>query len=604
MRLATITNWAYVATVVLTLASGATAIVASLAQDRERAAVAQRHELDRASSKVATEVTALSAQARDYIITGDTAHLEVYRREAEALTEIEGRIQRIQQLGAGADGIDAIAEAIRSADALQDEQRRAIDARVQGDEDLGRRILFGADYERKLGHIADQIELFQSDIDQNTEQQIAVAANAAKAWRSGSEIALGATGILFLYVLYFVVKRRILRPVLRLSDVISRLAAQDYAAEPPVYGEIDEIGDITQALRIFRQNGMERQRLEKQLGADLVMRALLSRMTQRMQECETISQLEMVIESFVPEIVDGFAGRLYLLDEKRNILVERCSWLAPVHSPAEVVPSSCWALQRGELHRPKGDAIDVPCEHLGPEKRSIDYICLPLTAQRATVGLLYLEAINGQARSQATSSELYLKMLAENIALAIGNLRLRDALREMAMADPLTGLANRRQLEVALAYRLAEADKLGLPISCLMLDVDHFKRFNDEFGHDAGDVVLRAVGDLLKHSTREGDLAFRYGGEEFLLLMPGLGAEKAVQRAEELRSRIGMLRVEHGGHKLGPITASLGVATAPELCGFDELIRTADVALLRAKAAGRDRVVLAEHALPVANSPS
>lgn len=138
-----------------------------------------------------------------------------------------------------------------------------------------------------------------------------------------------------------------------------------------------------------------------------------------------------------------------------------------------------------------------------------------------------------------------------------------------------------------------EANKANRPISCIMLDVDHFKRFNDDFGHDAGDIVLRAVGDLLKQSTRDTD-AFRYGGEEFLLLMPDMGAEQALLRAEEIRRRIEDLRVEHGGRELGTITASLGTATAQDHCMFSQLVRTADAALLRAKESGRNCVVQAE----------
>jgi len=125
------------------------------------------------------------------------------------------------------------------------------------------------------------------------------------------------------------------------------------------------------------------------------------------------------------------------------------------------------------------------------------------------------------------------------------------------------------------------------------VDVDRFKRFNDEFGHDAGDAVLRAVGELLGHSTRENDHAFRVGGEEFIVLLPKLQSEDAARRAEELRARVGALRVEHNGRFLGPITASFGVATSPGDCAFNSLINTADTALLRAKESGRNRVVIA-----------
>ncbi len=222
----------------------------------------------------------------------------------------------------------------------------------------------------------------------------------------------------------------------------------------------------------------------------------------------------------------------------------------------------------------------------------IDSLCLPLTAQRETLGLLYFEPRPGAA-SCSDTQEIYLRMLAENIGLALANLRLRDTLREMAMADALTGLANRRQLDAVLETALAEADRMQTPMSCLMLDVDHFKRFNDMFGHDAGDAVLREVGAVLKALTRDHGLAFRYGGEEFLLLMPDLGADQAMRRAEEIRSRIATSRMAHDDRELGPVTVSIGLATAPAHCPLDRLVQTADAALLRAKTQGRNCVVVA-----------
>tara|TARA_R110000868_G_scaffold44276_6_gene148021 strand:+ start:130 stop:987 length:858 start_codon:yes stop_codon:yes gene_type:complete len=275
-------------------------------------------------------------------------------------------------------------------------------------------------------------------------------------------------------------------------------------------------------------------------------------------------------------------------------MVERCAWLAPTHSRAEFSPMACWALQRSDLHRPCGQLIDIPCDHVDPQGDTrVASLCLPLIAQRVTLGLLYLEPRTDLPEPAREVGETYLRVLAENIGLALGNLRLRDALREMAMADPLTGLANRRQLDMVLEVQLAEADRLGRPISCLMLDVDHFKRFNDQFGHDAGDAVLRALGKILLTLTREHGLAFRFGGEEFLLLMPELDVEQASQRAEDIRARVNALRLQHDGRELGPITVSIGMACAPLHCPFDTLVKTADAALLRAKEAGRDRIVVA-----------
>lgn len=593
MRLATITNWAYGLTVFLALAAGTTTILASNAQEDERAAVAQRYRLDQATSKIAAEVTALSEQAREYVITGDSIHMVLYGREATALRSVEDRVRRIKDVGASADELKALTDAMRWADTLHDEQRQAIAAYESGDEDEARRILFGAGYDRELDRVASDIERFQYRLDQRTDAEITAATNVARTWKTTSEVVLALTALLVLWVLFFVFKQRVLRPVVRLSDVVNRLAAQDYGVEPPQIDQIDEIGDMAQAIRIFRENGLERQRLESERNADLAIRSLLSRMTQRMQGCETIHALEQVIESFVPEIAPELAGRLYLFDDRRNALVETCSWLGPTHSRPEFAPTSCWALQRSALHRPRGGAIDVPCDHVDHAHEVVDSLCLPLIAQRTTLGLLYLEP-RQPGSGPTTVSEMYLKLLAENISLALGNLRLRDALREMAMGDALTGLANRRHLETVLELRLEEARRLGQSISCLMVDVDHFKQFNDQFGHEAGDAVLRALGEVLIHSMRESGVAFRYGGEEFLLLMPEITPEQAMRRAEEIQAQLRGLRIEHGGRALGPITASFGLATAPEHCGFDKLVETADAALYRAKHGGRDRIVVAD----------
>jgi diguanylate cyclase (GGDEF)-like protein len=309
-----------------------------------------------------------------------------------------------------------------------------------------------------------------------------------------------------------------------------------------------------------------------------------------MQASDTLHDLRGVIECFTPEIARGYAGRLYLLDKGRQAMVEVCSWLDPIHSGKEFSPLSCWALRRGLPHRPRGDSIDVPCDHLDVRDEGSDYMCLPLTAQREILGLLYLES-RPEIQQADARSDVYLTMLAENIGLAVANLRLRDALQEMAMADPLTGLANRRHLDAVLGVELGAAER---PLSCIMVDIDHFKHINDQFGHDAGDAVLREVGATLKLSTREGALVFRFGGEEFLLLLPGVDLARAEEHADEIRQRVSALRIKQDGMDVGPITASFGVSSTPEVCSEDRIVATADAALLRAKNSGRNRVVAAE----------
>lgn len=235
MRLATITNWAYGLTVALTLASGTTMLLASAAQDCERAAVEQRQLLDQATSTVDVEAAALSGLARQYAIAGGPADLVAYRREAAALGAVEDRTRRIRDAGASAAELGALHEAMRWADALRAEQQQAIAMRQAGDRRSAIDILFAPEYARELDRIQAAIERFQYRIDQRTDAALQAADSVSRLWRGVSEAVLATTGLLFLCVLFFVFRQRVLRPVVKLSDVVARLAAQDYAAEPPSY---------------------------------------------------------------------------------------------------------------------------------------------------------------------------------------------------------------------------------------------------------------------------------------------------------------------------------------------------------------------------------
>ncbi|RYG72669.1 HAMP domain-containing protein, partial [bacterium] len=433
-----ITNWAYGVTVFLTLASGTTMLLAAAAQDRERAATTQRYDLDRATSTVDRDIAALSGLARQFAISGNPGDLAAYRREASLLRAVEARTRPMRDVGARPDELGLLHDTMRWADALMAQQARAIAARLRGQRETALGIVFSPEYERELDRIQIDVERFQDRIDRRTDTVLEAATATSKMWRTVSEIVLVVTGLMFLCVLFFVFRQRVLRPVVRLSDVVTRLAKQDYAVEPPRYEQIDEIGDMAQALRVFREDGIARVKLERERDADRTTRDLLSRMTQRMQSCDTIAALEEVVRRFVPELAPHLAGRLYLYDAARGALVEACSWLDPVHSRADFPPNACWALRRGSPHRPGGETIDVPCQHLIDAADAMpDSICLPLMAQHGTLGLLFLERRPGA--DEGEFSEVYLAILAENVALALDNLRLRDTLRDLAMTDALTG---------------------------------------------------------------------------------------------------------------------------------------------------------------------
>jgi diguanylate cyclase (GGDEF)-like protein len=203
-------------------------------------------------------------------------------------------------------------------------------------------------------------------------------------------------------------------------------------------------------------------------------------------------------------------------------------------------------------------------------------------------------APSDQAEAPGEQARLALT-IAEHASLSLANIKLRETLRSQSIRDPLTGLFNRRYLEETLERELRRATRNQHPVGIIMLDLDHFKAFNDTFGHEAGDLVLRELGQLLKARSRGADIACRYGGEEFALILPEAAAEATQQRAEILRSEVKHLNLHLDGQPLGPVTLSLGVAVFPEhSLTPDLLLRAADRALYRAKQAGRDQVRLAE----------
>jgi diguanylate cyclase (GGDEF)-like protein len=225
------------------------------------------------------------------------------------------------------------------------------------------------------------------------------------------------------------------------------------------------------------------------------------------------------------------------------------------------------------------------------------YVCLPLLAQGETLGILHL--LDGVAKTdKADEAHMAVlcglaKIFADQIGLGIANLKLRITMRNLSIRDPLTGLFNRRYMEEALTQEQHRAKRNDTQMAVIMIDIDHFKIFNDTYGHDGGDAVLRELGAFFKKHVRGSDIACRYGGEEFMLILSPSTAEGARQRAEKIREDAALLTVNHADRDLGAITLSLGVAIFPDdAADAAALIKAADVALYKAKSEGRNRVIM------------
>ncbi|HVI90921.1 MAG TPA: diguanylate cyclase [Dongiaceae bacterium] len=318
---------------------------------------------------------------------------------------------------------------------------------------------------------------------------------------------------------------------------------------------------------------------------------LLGRMSNRLPGCADEAEFVEVIERFAPQILPGIPGILYTLSNSQTLLRQIGSWNTPQGSPAEFTPVECWGLRRGQPHTIANVSADIVCNHVD-RTRVHGYRCMPLTAQGENVGLLYLEEAEDQ-----TIDERDLAVLTETIAFALANLRLRERLRNQSVRDPLTDLFNRRYLEETLELEFSRTRRDQRPLSVIMLDIDHFKRFNDLHGHDAGDLVLKAVGQLLKRTIRTGDVPCRYGGEEFILVLPGNTVEEAGSLAERIRGAAEEIEINHKNAPLGKITVSLGIAAFPQSgATVTEVLNAADQALYQAKRNGRNQSAMAPDA--------
>lgn len=591
MRIATITNFAYVATVVLTLVSGVALFLATSAEREERAAVAQSRVFDKLTDDLEKEAFALSDLARDAVIKPLPENVQSWQTRDEQDIAMENQLVMLRNNGASSEELRVLRDGLVTLDQLEDEQRIAIADVEAGKINDALALVFSANYEEKINEAEYRFAHFRSLADQRIQATINDATHLSTRLRTLSEIMVGLTALLFLFVLGFIIKHRILRPVVTLSDVINRLASQDYAVEAPVLAQVDEIGDMAQAIRVFRENGLARQRLEQERDAEWGTRTLLARMTQRLQGCDSQQAIVRVVRRFAPEIIPEMGGRLYILNTRTHRMKCVARWGLPPGDDAPITPESCWALKRGQLHSPAKDAVDMPCEHIQPDIAA-RAVCVPLNAQNKSIGLLTFDNYTPGKEPPY----VYLELLAETLALAFANQILRDTLTEKATYDSLTGLRNRHSLDETLRTMLDQAMVEGSMLSCLMMDVDYFKKLNDRHGHEAGDKVLRELARLMTETLDESSVTFRYGGEEFLIILPNANEEKAKQVAETLLHNVLNQHILYESQDIGPISVSIGVATWPRHARADNLVRAADLALYLAKEQGRGKIVVARQA--------
>ena len=351
------------------------------------------------------------------------------------------------------------------------------------------------------------------------------------------------------------------------------------------------------------------QRTQELARSDQQLRGSLQELQEYTKEIEAINELVELLQScLTPDEARQQASRvlqqlfpsgaMLMLNPSRNLLEVVLSWGASAVKPGPFAPESCWALRKGCVHVVQPNNFSLLCGHIEPASAAC-HLCVPMVAQGDSLGVLSIDDPGlcdsiAHPRLRRHKQDLA-TTVAEQISLAFANLTLRETLKYQSVRDPLTGLFNRRHMEESLERELLRAARNAKPVTVLMIDIDRFKLFNDTFGHEAGDLLLRELGSVFTSITRGGDIACRYGGEEFLLILTEASLETGCERATKLKEQVANLQIHHRGETLRRITVSIGVAGFPEHgTSATQIVKSADEALYRAKAAGRDCVVVAD----------
>lgn len=350
--------------------------------------------------------------------------------------------------------------------------------------------------------------------------------------------------------------------------------------------------------------GISRDNTERKLAEDAYQQHtrelnLLNHMSNLLQACKTEEDAYSVMGSICKLLFPNDAGVLGIMSGSRTELRVVVSWGGASQDHEVFSVNDCWAFRLDTTHYIEHPGNGLLCEHLDvfPEH---GYLCAPINATDEMLGLFHLRfgpfdaAYTGEElKRMKDAKRMMVNRVVRHYALFITNLRLRETLKRESIRDPLTGLYNRRHMEASLERETSRAERLNVSLGLIMFDVDHFKHFNDTYGHEAGDLVLREIGKVVRSQVRKEDIACRYGGEEFLLIMPDMSPEHLKARADDIRLRVKRIKLMYQGEEL-MVTISLGVAMLPQHGPtIEATMKAADDALYQAKADGRDQVVMA-----------
>ena len=322
---------------------------------------------------------------------------------------------------------------------------------------------------------------------------------------------------------------------------------------------------------------------------------LMTSARNELQLCVEVQQVYATAATSFCRLLPGTSGTLYVINNSRNHVEIASSWGNPSHDEFSQ-PELCCALRSGQPRWREPGISEIHCAHFNgtaPER----YHCRPIIAYGNTIGVLYFQCSSDALAKEVRGRMDAVRQLIQIMALAIATLNLRTKLENQSIRDSLTGLFNRHFMQISLEREMARARRRKQIMAVLMLDADHFKQFNDTHGHAAGDAVLKAFADVFQANIRSEDIACRYGGEEFTVILPDTTVKGACERAESILSAISNLKIALGQQTFQGLSVSIGVAFFPgDGETAEELLLHADSALYDAKHNGRSQVSLYERA--------
>lgn len=343
--------------------------------------------------------------------------------------------------------------------------------------------------------------------------------------------------------------------------------------------------------KIYKLVKEERDQQEYRIQKSTQEIELLHQLANMLAACNSVKEAQVVVADIIPRVLGKVNGCVSIMRDSRNQLEVKLDWGGEWPANKLYAPNDCWALRKGKYHLSKEKHHNLSCTHMSSSSIEGLTLCIPLTAHGNTVGMFHLY-FDEQSEEISEDTKQLAFTIAEHLGLALANLSLQEKLRSQAMRDPLTGLFNRRYFEEIFEKEWAKASQDDCPMSLLMLDLDHFKRFNDNFGHDAGDYVLKEVANLLKREIGDEHVACRLGGEELAVISPNCSISESMVLANQIVDSVRDLHLDMKGLSLGQLGVSIGVTTFPDLnTSTTELIKAADTALYQAKDNGRSQAV-------------